>query len=661
MRNFKTMNKKILSILALGASALAPVSAVAYQEETPLPDRSQTQTHLRLNIKDDTKAIHFINTNNDPDVFTKTYVLKYADPYELRPYILSAVRSERVKGDATKVECIKYEDGTGILIVSAEDYRFDKPQGGGMSIDEIVATLDLPKVSSSSGHKFYLYFPKYWDATYLKKVVDQVGLNIANDPTELEGGKDKVSVDTGLNAMLFYTPPYSIKTVENMLKLYDTPTSEALIKYTIYEISSEDDGSVGMDFQAWKNGPGSDLFSVGSRWTNGWDPSTMNVTTRNYVRNGYTKYVNFNPKWNTKYLDYLAAKSHAKIITAGQLAIMNNSEGYIEATTSLASIEDGAQIASNTAIGSYQRLTDAGWDNGGGTAAANYNNYRILDAIDYEGNTISMFKSDGATAIGAAPAQAVDFVITKSTVGTETYYYMKMDSDCDAYFFSYTGQNLGKEVRCLDARLQRCTRTLTGVSGGANVYAYSWTDQTAWQTDQNFTIAKDVQRDTKVNSYGFVLSLTPSVCEKATTLNINMTNTNLIGFKDNGQPRTTQSEIKTTVMVENGGQKFVVGGLDKKELVRSVSKVPWLGDIPGLGWAFTSESEVLKKSQIIAVVECLPAMPKEKLSDEVQNTITGIKTDIDNFGIKAGFIDQNDYGFNQFLLDKNKTSLDPLP
>ena len=660
MRDNRTMNKKIRQVLALGAAALAPLSAMAYDEATPLPDKSQTQTHLRLNIKDETKAIHFINTNNDPDIFTKTYVLKYADPYELRPYIMSAVRSERVRGDATKVEVIKYEDGTGILIVSAEDYRFDKPQGG-MSIDEIVATLDLPKVSSSSGHKYYLYFPKYWDASSLKTVIDQVGMNLKNDPYELEGGKDSVSVDTGLNAMLFYTPPYSVKTVENMLKLYDTPTSETLIKYTIYEISSEDDGSVGVDFQAWKNGPGSDLFAVGSRWTNGWDPSTMNVASSNTVRNGYTKYVNFNPKWNTKYLDYLAAKSHAKIITAGQLAIMNNTEGYIENTTSLADIEDGAAIASNTSIGSYQRLTDESWDNGGGTNAANYNNYRINGAIDYEGNSISMFKSDGTTAIGAAPAQAVDLAITKSTVGSETYYYIKLDSECDAYFFSYTGQNLGKEVRCLDAELQRCSRTLTGVSGGANVYSYTWTTQTAWQTDQNYTIAKDVQRDTKVNSYGFILSLKPSVCEKATTLTIDMTNTNLIGFKDNGIPRTTKSEVKTTVMVENGGQKFVIGGLDKKQLVRSVSKVPWLGDIPGLGWAFSSESEIMKKSQIIAVVECIPAMPKEKLSDEVINTITGIKKDIDNFGIKAGFIDQNDYGFNQFLLDKNKTRLDPLP
>jgi Flp pilus assembly secretin CpaC len=155
--------------------------------------------------------------------------------------------------------------------------------------------------------------------------------------------------------------------------------------------------------------------------------------------------------------------------------------------------------------------------------------------------------------------------------------------------------------------------------------------------------------------------MTPSVCEDATTLNVEMVNTNLIGYKDDGSPRTTRSEISTKVMVSNDGQKFVIGGVDKKQLIRSVSKVPWLGSIPVLGYVFTTESEVLKKSQVVAVVECVPVLPNTKLPAEIMNTISGMEKDIDNYGIKAGFIEQNDYGFNQFLLDKNKTRLDPLP
>jgi hypothetical protein len=515
----------------------------------------------------------------------------------------------------------------------------------------------MPKVSSSSGHKFYLYFPKYWDSNSLETVIKNVGLQNKDSEFELQGGKDRVTSDTGLNALLFYTPKYSIKTVERMLKLYDTPTSEALIKYTIYELSTEDDGSIGMDFQAWKNGPGSDLFSVGSRWTNGWDIANMAVSTRPYVRNSYTKFISFNPKWNSRYLDFLVSKSKAKVITTGQISIMNNKEGHIENTTELAAIADGDPIASNVNLMQYQRLEDVGWDNGGGAAAANNGNYRINGAIDYKGNGISMFRSDGATAVNAN----IDFMISRSTVGNETYYYMKIGSDSDAYFFNAMGENVGKEVRCLDAELERCTRTSEGVSNGAIVYSYAWVDQTNWATGDSYTIQKDVQRITNVNAYGFQLSMIPSVCEEATQLDVEMINTNLIGFNDDGSPRTSRSEVSTTVMVSNKGQRFVIGGLDKNQIVRSVSKVPWLGSIPVLGWVFTSETEVHKKSQIVAVIECVPVMPNTKLPQEVVNTLTEMNKQMSDYGIKAGFIDQNSYGFNQFLLDKNKTSLDPLP
>ena len=45
---------------------------------------------------------------------------------------MSAIRSRRVDTNLTKVEAVKYADGTGMLIVSAEEYRF-KPVGANTS------------------------------------------------------------------------------------------------------------------------------------------------------------------------------------------------------------------------------------------------------------------------------------------------------------------------------------------------------------------------------------------------------------------------------------------------------------------------------------------------------------------------------------------------
>ena len=43
-----------------------------------------------------------------------------------------------------------------------------------------------------------------------------------------------------------------------------------------------------------------------------------------------THYFNFQPKWNTKFLDFLVSKGKAKVVSTGELAIQNNSTGSLK-------------------------------------------------------------------------------------------------------------------------------------------------------------------------------------------------------------------------------------------------------------------------------------------------------------------------------------------
>ena len=108
---------------------------------------TQVQTQLRLDLGDKVDSVHFIRDNNDPLVVTKTYVLKHAEPYALRTYLREMVQTRRVSGSNTAVECLKFEDGVGLLFVSAEEYRF-KDSENGMGIDAIVERLDTRRRSS---------------------------------------------------------------------------------------------------------------------------------------------------------------------------------------------------------------------------------------------------------------------------------------------------------------------------------------------------------------------------------------------------------------------------------------------------------------------------------------------------------------------------------
>lgn len=63
-------------------------------------------------------------------------------------------------------------------------------------------------------------------------------------------------------------------------------------------------------------------------------------------------------------------------------------------------------------------------------------------------------------------------------------------------------------------------------------------------------------------------------------------------------PIFDRRRIESQVMIPNGNT-LVMGGLVQDNPTASYSKVPFLGDIPGLGWAFHSENKSMSKDNLI--------------------------------------------------------------
>ncbi|WP_302454626.1 hypothetical protein [Victivallis vadensis] len=619
----KTNRKIIAAVFAFAALLPGLRAAAEWDKPTPSPLPTQVLPLLNVEVNRETDAITFVNTNNDPFVYTRVYVLKHADPYEIRPFIMAAVRSRRVDTNDTKVEAIRYMDGTGMLIVSAEQYRFE-PVENGMSIDQIVEMLDKPGLASETGRKFFLYYPKYWDSATLAALVRRVGMTEADDDVELQGGIDTVRADVGLNALMFHTSPFSQKAIERILKEYDAPVTEALVDYKIYEIDSENDGNLGVDFQAWKNGPGADLFAAGARYASGWDFLNNNVAS-NLIKSSHTSAFNFNPKWNSKYLDFLVAKSKAKVITSGRTSIMNRCTGTISSVTRIPVIEAGEETAGDSGP---VTLSDA-------LLIPAWNTDYTLNAVDQEKGLAINIRPAGYTG---------EVVITRTKINTRTYYNISLDKS-GAYLTRADGKNLGRTCKAYDVSVTLTDNTVTPPVT---------TDVDDWTSAYSYTIRKDKKRVTKQAEFGFTLELTPEVNTEASQIKVAMSNTNLLGFKGNGEPRTSETVLNTSLQMANDGGVFYIGGLEKSALVRSVSKVPFLGDIPFLGWVFSGESESVKKTQIVAVLTVVPVTPDTpvdaRLRDEAGKTVEKLS----NFGLKHKLLVENEYGFDQYFLDPDK-------
>ena len=339
------MNNKIflLSVALFSASVLTAAETINLVPEQipgkPKADfnapssgygSSSVQAQLRLEVKDGTKAIHFIRDNNDPYVITKAYELKHADPYGLRWYLNAIINAKRVDQNRPSVAALKFNNGRKLLIVSAEAYRFED-DGYGESIDKLVERLDQPGLTASSGRPKFIYFPKINSAATLKKMVSEVGASAID--VEFDNGVDKLIVDGGLNALFVAAPFWSWKHISNMLAQYDRPIPEIRFRYKVVEIFAENDDKLGLDFQSWKNNDGADFFSVGGRFRSNW-ASTFGAGVNN-SGSSKTEFFNFNPKWNSKYIDFLTSRGKARVLTSGVLNAKNRTTTSINVGSGL--------------------------------------------------------------------------------------------------------------------------------------------------------------------------------------------------------------------------------------------------------------------------------------------------------------------------------------
>lgn len=498
---------------------------------------TQVQAQLRVDLDEKIGEVHFIRDNNDPKVVTKTYLLKHAEPYALRSYLREMVQTKRVYGSDTAVECLKFEDGTGVLFVSAEEYRFRDSENG-MGIDAIVERLDQPGLLNSSGQPKYVYFPANVPASVLETMVKHVGMNVSGDTVELIGGKDKVKVDPDLNCLFFNTAGYSRKNIEEMLRRYDVPLPEIRIRFRVYELYAENDEKLGVDFQSWKNNDGMDLFSAGGRYRDNW-AATYGGTMARPQGSERTSFYHFNPKWNTRYLDFLASRGKAKIAHTGEVTVRQNTTSTLERKTQLFSVDTTvpAPGTKEQPDGSYAQMLDS-----------------ILSAFGKE-------------------SQETGIAIDKAN-------------------------------------------------------------------QQNVT------RDP--NTYGFTMTVkASSITPEAAVLKLTLNNSSLIGYQSSGAPRIQEGNtVATDVMVSTHSNRFVIGGLEKREIVRGSTGIPFLKDIPLLGYLFQVESESTRKSQMVLVAECEYLLPDSALPEEAGEHLDRLRDSLADAG------EENRHFFRQYGLDR---------
>ncbi len=109
-----------------------------------------------------------------------------------------------------------------------------------------------------------------------------------------------------------------------------------------------------------------------------------------------------------------------------------------------------------------------------------------------------------------------------------------------------------------------------------------------------------------------ILRFTPQVTEgDLVRLNVYQEMTDIVPFSaglaasvgnpNDVGPTFTKRVLRNTVLAENG-RTVVLGGLIGTNISETVTKVPWLGDIPFLGWLFKTTSTTEKKTNLLVFI-----------------------------------------------------------
>jgi len=600
---------------------------------------SNVQAQLKIDVKDGTREVNVIRDNNDPYVITKPYTLKNADPYAVRSYLEAAVGAKSINDSPAQVTAVKYKDGTGVILVSAEEYRFqDSSEGRG--IDHIVASLDRKGLTYLPEADTHIYFPRISRASNLRDMLQKVGSSELDPQFAVAPGT--MLVDAELNALLVKAPAWQWAEMREMLKQYDRPIPEIKICYRILEIYAENDDRIGVDFQSWKNNDGVDLFSTGMVVRRNW--GTFFTSGIQDSGNNKTSYWNFNPKWNSRYLDLMTSIGKAKCLAQGEIVAQNRKTSVLQVSSGFfydrtyykegaTSIAEGtkefvyADINPDTILReSTSKIMPVG---------------TIKDVYDKMGLTVD-------TPAGKIPLS--NFIVpagyTLRMMGTQTT--------------TNTYAEAAAKALDDDSKTSAISKYLTGyvdkngVVTPAAYYNIDWNTRTAMWANKDAApgiIHGWLQYPMVTEGFLFDLKVTPVVTGNAAQLKFDLSSISLLGWNADGSARRSYSNTATTVQVGRQAQEFIIGGLRKSESVRGTTGLPFFKDLPVIGRALSTETESLKQSQLVVIAHVQYSNPDAVMGAQVRENLGKIIKDVNN-GMDSRV---GNMFFQQYFLDNDRS------
>lgn len=192
------------------------------------------------------RVVKVLQADSKTDV--NQYVPKAFEFHNVSPYnVLRYVRRVADLEEGAYWTFVAPDGKSGVLLVNVPSWQVEP-------LTELVSIIDRPNQTNSDGRK-RVYLPlEYRDpsqvAPALAPYLTASGVVVPDPATGHIYIEDNPS---GTDYAVAYLP-----------KDLDIPIKQVVIRAKIYEVDLTNDGTIGLDYTAWKNGPGRNLFAIGA-------------------------------------------------------------------------------------------------------------------------------------------------------------------------------------------------------------------------------------------------------------------------------------------------------------------------------------------------------------------------------------------------------------
>lgn len=139
--------------------------------------------------------------------------------------------------------------------------------------------------------------------------------------------------------------------------------------------------------------------------------------------------------------------------------------------------------------------------------------------------------------------------------------------------------------------------------------------------------------------YGVLLKITPEVDEQGTINTYVSTELSVVDFATeiNNVPGLTKRSSNTVVNL-NSGDTLVISGLAQANTSNQYQKMPFLGDIPGIGWLFKSREKGFDEGELVITVTPYVFDPASKLNTDLLKIEDRMQDHFKNYDITDGLL-----------------------